>query len=318
MRESGIKVVLTGEGADEMFAGYDLFREAKVRRFWARQPASTLRPRLLERLYPYLARSPVAQRAMARQFFGRDLDALGGARLRPPDRAGSDRALKRLFSPDAARARRRGVDVPSALLAIAARPSSARWSLLAQDQYLEVRTLLSGYLLSSQGDRMLMAHSVEGRFPFLDRERRRRWRTRCRRRTSCACSTRSTSSSAPPQGLVPDEIIRAAEAAVPRARRARRSSAPARPDWVAEVVSERAVAEAGVFDPAAVGRLWRKCRDAADGGQFSNADNMALVGVLSTGLLHERLVRQTPSRTMPPDLDVLVDVVDRSPAPAAA
>ncbi len=34
----GIKVVLTGEGADEMFAGYDLFREAKVRRFWARSP----------------------------------------------------------------------------------------------------------------------------------------------------------------------------------------------------------------------------------------------------------------------------------------
>ena len=36
VRKHGIKVVLTGEGADEMFAGYDLFREAKVRRFWAR------------------------------------------------------------------------------------------------------------------------------------------------------------------------------------------------------------------------------------------------------------------------------------------
>ena len=59
MREHGIKVVLTGEGADEVFAGYDLFREGKVRRFWARQPDSTLRPRALERLYPYLARSPV-------------------------------------------------------------------------------------------------------------------------------------------------------------------------------------------------------------------------------------------------------------------
>src|SRR5262249_13406934 len=45
-----------------------------------------------------------------------------------------------------------------------------RWSHLAQDQYIEVRTLLSGYLLSSQGDRMLMANSVEGRFPFLDKD----------------------------------------------------------------------------------------------------------------------------------------------------
>src|SRR6185295_2651420 len=43
-----------------------------------------------------------------------------------------------------------------------------RWSPLAQDQHIEIRTLLHGYLLSSQGDRMLMAHAVEGRFPFLD------------------------------------------------------------------------------------------------------------------------------------------------------
>ena len=44
VRRHGIKVVLTGEGADEMFAGYDLFREAKVRRFWARQPGSAAAP----------------------------------------------------------------------------------------------------------------------------------------------------------------------------------------------------------------------------------------------------------------------------------
>ena len=74
VHDAGIKVVLTGEGADEMFAGYDLFREAKVRRFWAQQPQSLARPLLLERLYPYLQRSPVRQRAMARQFFGQQLD----------------------------------------------------------------------------------------------------------------------------------------------------------------------------------------------------------------------------------------------------
>ena len=63
------------------------------------------------------------------------------------------------------------------------------WTPLAQDQYLEKRTLLAGYLLSSQGDRMLMAHSVEGRFPFLDANVIA-LANRCRTPTSCACSTR--------------------------------------------------------------------------------------------------------------------------------
>jgi asparagine synthase (glutamine-hydrolysing) len=163
VRRQGIKVVLTGEGADEMFGGYDLFREGKVRRFWARQPGSLRRPRLLERLYPYLARSPVAQQAMARQFFGRNLAGHRDAGFAHDTRWHTTGALKRLLSP----AMRTGRDAPAELLADL--PSGfAAWTPLAQDQYLECRTLLAGYLLSSQGDRMLMAHSVEGRFPFLD------------------------------------------------------------------------------------------------------------------------------------------------------
>ena len=42
------------------------------------------------------------------------------------------------------------------------------YSPLQKAQYIEMKTLLSGYLLSSQGDRMSMAHSIEGRYPFLD------------------------------------------------------------------------------------------------------------------------------------------------------
>ena len=36
--------------------------------------------------------------------------------------------------------------------------------------FLEVKTLLEGYLLSSQGDRVALANQVEGRYPFLDHE----------------------------------------------------------------------------------------------------------------------------------------------------
>lgn len=98
VREHGIKVVLTGEGADEMFASYDLFREGKVRRFWAKYPDSQSRPRLLEHLYPYLARSPVSQQAMARQFFGRNLAGHQSPGFAHDTRWHTPGALKRLFS----------------------------------------------------------------------------------------------------------------------------------------------------------------------------------------------------------------------------
>ena len=92
---------------------------------------------------------------------------------------------------------------------------------------------------------------------------------------------------------------------------------PGSPDWVAEIMDERAVAEAGIFDPAAVGRLWRKCRDSA-GAHFSNTDNMALVGVLSTGLLAEQLVRDAPLKAPPPLFDTVVDLVARPATGAPA
>jgi len=38
VRENNIKVVITGEGADEMLAGYDIFKEGIIREFWSRQP----------------------------------------------------------------------------------------------------------------------------------------------------------------------------------------------------------------------------------------------------------------------------------------
>jgi asparagine synthase (glutamine-hydrolysing) len=304
VHDAGIKVVLTGEGADEMFAGYDVFREAKVRRFWARAPESAWRPQLLERLYPYLARSPMSQRAMTRQFFGQRL-----AEWRDPGfghdlRWRTAGALRRLFSGDVqsaigdrdARLELLG-DLP---------PAFGSWSSLAQDQYLEVRTLLSSYLLSSQGDRMLMANSVEGRFPFLDRH------------------VAALADSLPPSYKlrVLDEkhvLKRVAADVLPEAILQRKKQPYRAPDalsfagpgaeWIGDVADLRSLTEAGVFNAAAAERVIAKCRSQASSGQFSNSDNMAVVGILSTQLVYEQLIRRRPSGGPPVALRTSVDIV---------
>lgn len=305
VRDSGIKVVLTGEGADEMFAGYDLFREARIRRFWGRQPDSAIRPALLERLYPYLARSPVTQRAMAREFFGRDRERWASPGFGHAPRWRSTSALQQLFA-------RPLLDViadvhVSARLLASAPHAFATWSTLAQDQYLEVRTLLSGYLLSSQGDRMLMAHSVEGRFPFLDTEvvavadaLPDRYKLRGLDEKHVLKRVAS--------GIVPDDIIRRPKQPY-RAPDAVAFIGPDAPAWVEDVLDPRAVSEVGVFDPAAVSRLWRKVGATEGRVQPSNSDNMALVGVVSTALVHERILRRVVHRSTPPVFRTIVDRV---------
>ena len=290
VRSHGIKVVLTGEGADEMFAGYDLFREGKVRRFWGRHPGSAWRHRLLERLYPYLSRSPVAQLAMAKQFFGRGISDHATAGFAHGTRWHSTGALQRLLSPDM-QAALTGHDAVGCFVG-SLDPDFARWGPLAQDQHIEIRTLLAGYLMSSQGDRMLLGNSVEGRFPFLDPQ------------------VIALANSLPPayklrvldekhvvkkaaQGLVPEEILSRKKQPY-RAPDALSFVGDDAPAYIQEALSAPALREANVFDADAASRLFQKCRLRARDGQFSNADNMALVGILSTQLLHQQFIQSRP------------------------
>lgn len=291
VHDAGIKVVLTGEGADEMFAGYDLFREAKIRRFWGAQPSSERRPRLLERLYPYLERSPVAQRAVARQFFGRGLEYWRSTGFGHEPRWAGTSALKRLFSSDL-REQLGAADARATLLS--ALPAAfSSWTPLAQDQFLEVHTLLSGYLLSSQGDRMLMAHSVEGRFPFLDRRVAALAESLPPKYKLRALDEKHVLKKAAAE-LVPEAILSRPKQPY-RAPDALSFTTPEAREWIADVASPAAVRAAGCFDAAAVEQLLAKCMARAASGQFSNADNMGVVGVLSTQLVHHHFIAARPS-----------------------
>jgi asparagine synthase (glutamine-hydrolysing) len=244
---------------------------------------------------------------MASQFFGRGRERWAEPGFSHQTRWQPAAALQRLFTLDLRREANR-IDVTERLLADLPE-EFRRWSFLAQDQYLEVRTLLSGYLLSSQGDRMLMAHSVEGRFPFLDVDL-----VDLANSLPASYKLRGLDEKLvlkiAAAGIVPNEIIRRPKQPY-RAPDALSFVGPGRHDWVADMVSERAVADAGVFDPTAVGRLWRKCRTHPADEPLSNADNMALVGVLSTGLLFDQLIRRAPDRSA---IVRFQTVVDRVPA----
>ena len=149
-----------------MLGGYDIFKEAKVRQFWARNPASAWRPALLKRLYPYLDLTSAQSAAYLREFFGVGLDRPRGSVLLAPAALGDHRAVQAVPV--------RGPAPPDrwlggrALPGRAAGRTSTAGTPSTAAEYVEARTLLPSYLLSSQGDRMLMANSVEGRFPFLD------------------------------------------------------------------------------------------------------------------------------------------------------
>jgi asparagine synthase (glutamine-hydrolysing) len=79
------------------------------------------------------------------------------------------------------------------------------------------------------------------------------------------------------------------------------------PDWVTDLLSPAAVRRVGVFDVAGVQRLWHKCRAAAERGRLSNTDDMALVGILSTALVHHRLIDTAPGERTPVRFDTVIE-----------
>ena len=295
VKEKGYKVVVTGEGADEVLAGYDIFREMKVRLFWSRNPESVKRTRAVELLYPWMKRSPVKSPAIARVFFERNLSPADSAISHRP-RWDATAAILGLTTGDL-RAAAEAKHVDDELMERLP-PSAKDWDPVARAQWLEMTTLLPGYILSSQGDRMLMAHSVEGRFPFLDRDVVNFANALPARHKLMGLDEKFILKREF-RDLLPESILsrpkqpyRAPDATTFFGRLSGRLSdvsSRSRRDWIDEVTAPDALRDCGIFQPSMISGLLAKCSRTGGTG-MSNTDNMRVTAVLSTMLIYKDFI----------------------------
>jgi asparagine synthase (glutamine-hydrolysing) len=290
VRAHEITVVATGEGADELFWGYELFKEVAFRELAKSEPERAAE--LLEQLYSYLGPAAARRGPAWRRFLletGAD-DELLGSHL---TRARATAAIKAFYRGDVAA--EIGTTTSLDRLRAELPPAFGRWSRLERAAWLELTTLLEPYLLSAQGDRVAMAHGVEGRFPFLDHR-------------VFAYSTRLPAEKKL-HGTHEKVALREVAAKVLPPAIAERGKQPYRapevapfftagaPDWVEEALSSSALGETEIWDEQRVAALVRRCRAGRVTGM---RESMALVGVLSTQLWHREFVGRS-GESYPPE-----------------
>ena len=294
VRDSGYKVVVTGEGADEILGGYDIFQEAKIRGFWGRQPASTRRPLLLKRLYPYMDALQRQPSAYLQNFFSVTPQHLASPFFSHLPRWQLTSRLKNFLSPEVRAHLSGGRTLAELEQALPALYHS--WSPFHQAEYLETRYLLPGYILSSQGDRMAMAHSVEARYPFLD-PRVVEFAAMLPPRLKMKVLNAKYLLKKAAAGLIPERI---------RTRPKQPYRAPDGPSfftppagYLEEMLSPARIRRDGIFDTARVQALVRKFQQQKLAGV---SDNMALVGILSTQILAGRFLAGHSQTAVPCEL----------------
>jgi asparagine synthase (glutamine-hydrolysing) len=296
VRESNIKVVITGEGADEMLAGYDIFKEGIIREFWSRQPESQIRPLLLNKLYPYLAQFQGRNKSVLKLFYGYKLNETGSPFYSHLLRWHNTSSLMNYLTDDL-RSAINGYDYMGDLTEKLPKDFD-QYGRLSKAQWLETNLFMSGYLLSSQGDRVAMANSVEGRYPFLDYR------------------VIEFAATLPPdykmyglnekyilkkmmEGNLPLSVLKRPKQAY-RAPMASGFFTPSGQEYIPELLSDQDLRKTGIFKPESVHKLLEKT---SSGNMVTEVENMALAGIISTQLLIHQYILKDSFRPEIPELN---------------
>ncbi|MGA1825999.1 MAG: asparagine synthase (glutamine-hydrolyzing) [bacterium] len=292
VNQHGLKVVLTGEGADEVFGGYNIFKEAKIRHFWAKQPHSRFRGLLIRKLYPYIFNDPRLQR-MQLSFFAKGLDKVNDPFFSHSIRWENTGRIKRFFSRELLQAHSNPDREYEQLMALIP-PSFSQWDYLAKAQFWEMVIFLSNYLLSSQGDRVAMGHSVEIRLPYFD-YRIIDSMARVPAALKMKCLNEKYILKESFRGIVPDTIVNRPKhpyraPIIPSLLKAQTSG------YVYEMLSMDALKNAGLFDPVKVQKLVDKLQKTEKTGEI---DSMAFVGILSSQIIYDTFIVHFPLHSIP-------------------
>lgn len=281
VNQSGYKVVLTGEGADEIFGGYDIFKEAKIRNFWAKDPDSKLRPLLLGRLYPYIFKDDRLKQTLI-AFFKNGIDNPDDPFFSHNIRWKNTAKIKNFFS-EQVKDSTRDYDSYSELMKLL--PAKFfEWDTVTKSQFLESLIFLSNYLLSSQGDRVAMAHSLELRVPYLDHR--------------LIELLAKVNSEIKINGLNEKYLLKQVFKNRLPANILKRWKNPYRApihkallssnlNLSEEYCSEDALKNTGIFDPLKVLKLINKLGKLDKASEF---DEMALVGIISTQIIYKNFI----------------------------
>lgn len=169
VRDAGIKTVLTGEGADEMLGGYAHFRRDALFYQLPRPPSAVLRTRIAE----LRARDGPAAGLLRYDAIPHDLlepvrTRLGWLPSWLATFATLGKAALALARKDWIASLEDAEPYASAFADIPIEAQLAGRDPLNQSLYLWSAFQLPAFMLAILGDRMEMAHGVEGRVPFLD------------------------------------------------------------------------------------------------------------------------------------------------------
>ncbi|MCW9024275.1 MAG: asparagine synthase (glutamine-hydrolyzing) [Gammaproteobacteria bacterium] len=282
VRKEGYKVVLTGEGADEVLGGYDIFKEGKIRQFWARNPDSTFRPALLKKLYPYLDISKKQGAVYLKSFFGAELERPELPYFAHIPRWTTTAKCKEFFSDDLKSTLN---DDVMDTISQSWPQQISKWAPFNKSQYIEAKSLMSGYLLCSQGDRMLMSNSVEGRFPFLDHRVMEFANSIHPKLKMKALNEKYLLKQAMKQYLPPSIVQRYKQPY--RAPDIPSFFGTNPPEYIKELMNDSSINNAGYFDAGKVSRLVKKIER---GRAIGYKDNMAFIGILTTQVWHDLFI----------------------------